>query len=87
MKRIILLGASGSIGTQSIDVIKQHPDKLSLVGAGVGKNVDYLKTLLKEFDLKYAYSIDRQPELEKMYPYTKFFWSRGFSKYRIRKRI
>ena len=58
MKRIILLGASGSIGTQSIDVIKEHPDELCLVGAGVGKNVEYLKVLLEEFDLKYAYAIN-----------------------------
>ena len=74
MKRIILLGASGSIGTQSIDVIKEHPDELCLVGAGVGKNVEYLKVLLEEFDLKYAYAINPQPELEKKYPFTKFFY-------------
>ena len=36
------MGASGSIGTQTIDVIKQHPDELKLVGVSVGKNIDYL---------------------------------------------
>ena len=51
MKRIILLGASGSIGKQSIDVIREHPSELSLVGAGVGKNVSYLEELLESFDL------------------------------------
>ena len=43
MKRLILMGASGSIGTQTIDVIKQHQDELELVGVSVGKNVNYLK--------------------------------------------
>ena len=32
MKRILLLGATGSIGLQTVDVIEQHPDKFCLVG-------------------------------------------------------
>lgn len=74
MKRILLLGASGSIGTQSIDVIKQHKEELSLVGAGVGKQVDYLAKILAEFDLKFAYSIERHILLEQQYPNTKFYY-------------
>ena len=74
MKRIILLGASGSIGKQTIDVIKEHPHDLELVGAGVGNNVDFLRELLKEFDLRFAYSISRVEELEKEHPYTKFYY-------------
>ena len=27
MKRILLLGATGSIGLQTVDVIEQHPDQ------------------------------------------------------------
>ena len=32
MKRILLLGATGSIGLQTVDVIEQHPDQFCLVG-------------------------------------------------------
>ena len=46
MKNILLLGASGSIGTQSIEIIREHKDKLCLKGVSVGKNVEYLRTLL-----------------------------------------
>lgn len=74
MKRILLLGASGSIGKQAIDVIKEHTHDLELVGAGVGKNVDFLRELLEKFELRFAYSIDRIVELEKKYPYTKFYY-------------
>ncbi|MDO5440122.1 MAG: 1-deoxy-D-xylulose-5-phosphate reductoisomerase [Erysipelotrichaceae bacterium] len=74
MKRILLLGASGSIGKQAIDVIKEHTHDLELVGAGVGKNVDFLRELLEKFELRFAYSIDRIIELEKKYPYTKFYY-------------
>ena len=74
MKRILLLGASGSIGKQSIDVIKEHQDELKLVGAGVGKQIDYLEKILAVFPLKYAYSIERHILLEQKYPDTKFFY-------------
>lgn len=74
MKRILLLGASGSIGKQTIDVINENQHDLQLVGAGVGKNLEYLKELLEKFELRYAYSIERSVELEQRYPYTKFFF-------------
>lgn len=74
MKRLILMGASGSIGTQTIDVIKEHEDELELVGASVGKNVDYLKEILSYFKLRYAYTIEEDPELMKQYPEVRFFW-------------
>ena len=75
MKKIILMGASGSIGTQSIDIIREHSDELKLVGVSVGKKVDYLKSLLEEFkDIRYAYSIDRCEELENRYPQVRFYY-------------
>ena len=74
MKRLILLGASGSIGTQSIEVIRQHQDELQLVGVSVGKKIDYLISLLDEFkDIKYAYCIEENLDLQKKYPDIKFF--------------
>ena len=73
MKRLILMGASGSIGTQTIDVINQHSDQLCLVGASVGNNVEYLKKLLDSFTVSYAYTIDEHPELHQLYPDVQFF--------------
>ena len=74
MKRLILLGASGSIGTQTIDVIKEHSDELELVGVSVGRNVDYLVKLLNEFQIKYAYTIEENKDLTAMFPGTRFFY-------------
>ena len=73
MKRLILMGASGSIGTQTIDVINDHRDELDLVGVSVGHNLDYLQQLLDQFDLKYVYTIDEKPELASRYPGIRFF--------------
>lgn len=75
MKRIVLLGASGSIGKQSIEIIREHSDELKLVGVSVGENIDYLKEIITEFkDIKFAYSIDRSIEVESLYPNVKFFY-------------
>lgn len=55
MKNIVLLGASGSIGTQAVDVIKQHPELFNLIGISVNQNVNYVKELLTTFDsIKYV---------------------------------
>ena len=74
MKRLILMGASGSIGTQTIDVIKEHPDELELVGVSVGYNTDALVKILNDFDIRYAYTIEENYELMNSFPKTKFFF-------------
>lgn len=75
MKRLILLGASGSIGKQSIEVIREHQDEIKLVGVSVGNNIDYLKNILNEFkDIKYVYSINPNKELISNYPNIKYFY-------------
>ena len=35
MKRLVLLGASGSIGVQTVDIVQQHPDLFEIVSFGV----------------------------------------------------
>ena len=50
-KRIVLLGASGSIGMQTIDVIRRHPDQFELVAFSVGQQVDKAIEILKEFNV------------------------------------
>lgn len=40
MRRVIILGSTGSIGTQAIDVIRSNPDRFEVVGLAVGSNRD-----------------------------------------------
>lgn len=49
MKKIVLLGASGSIGLQTIDVIKSHLDEFQLIAFSVGKQLDVAQKLCREF--------------------------------------
>ncbi len=40
MKKIALLGSTGSIGTQTLDIVDHHPDKFRIVGLSAGSNVE-----------------------------------------------
>lgn len=51
MKQIILLGASGSIGEQTIDVIRAHPEEFELVAFSVRNRLDTAYKILKEFNV------------------------------------
>ena len=39
MRGIVVLGSTGSIGTQTVDVVRQHPDELEIVGLAVNTRV------------------------------------------------
>lgn len=56
-KRIILLGATGSIGTQTLEVLRQHPGVFELVGVSCGHQEDKLKEIVKEFPSVKAVSL------------------------------
>ncbi|MEO0540260.1 MAG: 1-deoxy-D-xylulose-5-phosphate reductoisomerase [Cyanobacteria bacterium P01_A01_bin.105] len=50
MKAITLLGSTGSIGTQTLDIVKKHPDKFRLVGIAAGRNATLLAEQVREFN-------------------------------------
>ena len=49
MKAITLLGSTGSIGTQTLDIIEHNPDKFRLVGIAAGRNVTLLAEQVRQF--------------------------------------
>ncbi|WP_208592553.1 1-deoxy-D-xylulose-5-phosphate reductoisomerase [Gracilibacillus suaedae] len=49
MKNITLLGATGSIGLQTLDVVREHPHQFRLYGIAFGQNVDKAKEIIAEF--------------------------------------
>jgi len=48
-KHISLLGATGSIGLQTIDVLKEHPEEFKLVAFSAGRNMEKTKEIIREF--------------------------------------
>lgn len=49
MKNVSILGATGSIGIQAIDVIKNNKEHFKLNAISVGKNINELRKILKDF--------------------------------------
>ncbi len=49
MKNVSIIGTSGSIGTQTIDILKNNRDKYKLIAFAVGSNVDYANQVLDLF--------------------------------------
>ena len=49
MRRIIILGSTGSIGTQALDVIRANPRRFELVGLAAGSNAEMLAEQAAEF--------------------------------------
>ena len=74
MKKIVILGASGSIGVQTLDVIAQHPDKLVCLGISVGQKIDWLKYQLMTHSYKLVVVKNKKDmdELSQLFPFQKF---------------
>lgn len=66
MKRLVLLGASGSIGTQTIDIVLQHPDLFELVSFGVGKNIQKAEDYLQTFPSISIFSVEKEEDAEQL---------------------
>ena len=54
MRRVIILGSSGSIGVQALDVIRANPDRFTVVGLGVGSNREVLAGQAAEFHVEHT---------------------------------
>ena len=52
MKRVVILGSTGSIGTQTLDIIAQFPDDLKVVGLAAAQNEQLLSEQARRFKVK-----------------------------------
>jgi len=49
MKKIAILGSTGSIGTQTLDIVRNFKDELDVVAMAAGTNVDLMEKQVREF--------------------------------------
>ena len=50
-RRVVVLGSTGSIGVQTLDVARRHPDRLKIVGLAAGTRGAELLARAKEFNV------------------------------------
>lgn len=70
MKYISILGSTGSIGTQTLDVVRQHSDKIKVVAISGNTNIQLLKDQILEFEPELCCVMDDSNalKLKKMLP-------------------
>jgi len=49
MKKIVILGSTGSIGRQTLDVVSQHPEAFKVIGLSGHSNYELLEKQAREF--------------------------------------
>ncbi len=71
MKTISLLGATGSIGLQTLDIIRKKPEIFRLSSFSAGKNIDVARQIINEFkpDLVSVLEKDEANRLKIEYPH------------------
>jgi len=72
-KKFSILGSTGSIGTQALEVIEKISDKFEILALSGGDNVELLKSQIKKFSPKTVCvkSVSVKKELESEFPSTK----------------
>lgn len=76
MMNVCLLGASGSIGKQTIDVMMKNPHDFDLVAFSIGRKVQYIKQILKKYpNVKFICLQDEESKnrYQKKYPHITFY--------------
>lgn len=71
MKKLLLLGASGSIGVQTVDIVLQHPDEFEITAFGVGKNIAKAEEYLSVFPHVKSFCVQNAEDaavLQEKYP-------------------
>jgi len=61
IKRVVVLGSTGSIGRQTLEVISALPHRFSVIGLAAGRNTGLLAEQISQFQPRFIYSQDKTP--------------------------
>jgi 1-deoxy-D-xylulose-5-phosphate reductoisomerase len=62
VKRLTILGSTGSIGRQTLEVVRALPERFQVVGLAAGTNIDLLVRQIDEFKPDYVHCSDGRPD-------------------------
>lgn len=76
MKTISILGSTGSIGTQALEIVSANPDRFRITGLSCGKNTRLLSRQIQEFSPEIAVTEREEDalELQKLHRNTEILW-------------
>ncbi len=65
-KRLTVLGSTGSIGLQTLDVVRAYPERFEVVALSAGSNTDLLRQQAEEFHPQYL-ALEKEPETQDLH--------------------
>mgnify|MGYP001286623499 CR=1 FL=1 len=77
MRKVLLLGASGSIGSQTLDVLKADSKSFLLKGFSVGLHIEKIPSILASFPFVNDICVEREEDVTTLkisYPSIHFYW-------------
>ena len=81
MKRVAILGATGSVGRSTLDLIEQHPDRFRVTAVTAATNVDALAQIARSIGAECAVIADegrfsdlKRPNWPARRPRTQTLW-------------
>lgn len=76
MKKITVLGVTGSIGTQTVDVVRHHKDEFEIVAMSAGQNIDALEKMMTYIKAKHICVKNKEDKdyLERKYKDRTFYY-------------
>lgn len=63
MKKLVILGSTGSIGKQTLEIVRDHSDDFSVLALAAYSNVSLMEEQIREFNPLYAVLFDEQAAL------------------------
>lgn len=60
MKKITVLGVTGSIGMQTVDVVMNHPEQFKITAMAAGYNVAKVEEILAMIDVEYICMVKKK---------------------------
>ncbi|MGL4561509.1 MAG: 1-deoxy-D-xylulose-5-phosphate reductoisomerase [Brevinema sp.] len=73
-KKIILLGATGSVGDSVLNVLETYPDRFELTAFSAWTNIEKTVHIIKKFSPKYVALQHKHDDLALMFPNIHFFY-------------
>ena len=71
MKNISILGSTGSIGTQTLQVVKDFSDKFNVLGLAAGENISLLSEQILKFNPDYFHCNGSNDQISQLSTYSK----------------
>jgi 1-deoxy-D-xylulose-5-phosphate reductoisomerase len=59
-KRLAILGSTGSVGVNTLEIVQQHPERFAVMGLAAGSNIELLEQQMRRFQPSYVSVFDLQ---------------------------